>query len=74
MYVCMYVKDNIYIYIYVYGTPSPIDLPFSCVWEPHHTKMVDPWTITILWLRELHPGPIEFNRGRLSSIEGRIED
>ena len=30
------------IYIYIWYAPPPMDLPFSCVSEPHHTKIVDP--------------------------------
>ena len=80
IFVCIY----IYIFIYLCGSPPPprpMDLPFSCVWEvpPHENGGslrggASRWTITSLWLGELHPGPIEFNRGRLSSIGGRIED
>ena len=40
-YTYMYTYKHTYIYIYIYGTP-PMDLPFSCVSEPHHTKIVDP--------------------------------
>ena len=113
MYVCVCMYINItykYKCIYIYVIPPPaMDLPFSCVWEPHHTKMVDPWgegladgplpfcgwvnstlarlnSIGADWvqsgagfkiedfLESSIRAPIEFNRGRLSSIGGRIED
>ena len=70
----------IYIYIYIYMVPPPPhgSAIFVCFRAPPHENCrslrggASRWTF--LWLGELHPGPIEFNRGRLSSIGGRIED
>ena len=61
-----------HMYIYIYMVPPPMDLPFSRVSEPHHTKMVDPRG------EGLADGPfcgwVSSTLPRLSSIGGRIED
>ena len=74
----MYTVKNIYaIYIYIWYPPHGSTI-FVCFRAPPHENCrslrggASRWTF--LWLGELHPGPIEFNRPRLSSIGGRIED
>ena len=78
-YVSTYIHTCIHTYIYMVPPRPPHGSTFFVrLGAPPHENGgslrggASRWTITILWLGELHPGPIEFNRGRLSSIGGRI--
>ena len=72
-YVSTYIHTCIHTYIYIYGTPPPppwiylfrvFGSPTTRKWNGGSLRGgASRWTITILWLGELHPGPIEFSRG-----------